>query len=149
LETASHDNEDNATDLPTPEEVTASDEARQLALVIAGAGLDAKAAGIEIIDVCSKVDYTEVLVLMSGRSARHVHAIAKGVQRDLKEKKGVAPLSVEGMTTATWILLDYNDVVIHVFQEDTRLYYDLEGLWIDANRVSIPQPKERPSSPPE
>lgn len=123
---------------------TASDEARQLALAIAGAGLDKKASGIEIIDVCGKVDYADVLVLMSGRSDRHVHAIAKGVQEDLKKNLGKVPISVEGLTAATWVLLDFNDVVVHVFQQEARLYYDLEGLWIDANRVVVPAPSSRP-----
>src|SRR5687768_737735 len=86
-----------ATEIPT-----ASEAARKLALAIAAAGLDKKAAGIEIIDVCDKVDYTQLLVLMSGRSDRHVHAIAKGVQEDLKAKHGELPLSVEGLTAATW-----------------------------------------------
>lgn len=122
---------------------SASQEARSLALAIAGAGLDKKASGIEIIDVCGKVDYAEMLVLMSGRSDRHVHAIAKGVQEDLKKKHGKVPISVEGLTAATWVLLDFNDVVVHVFQQEARLYYDLEGLWIDANRVSVPAPSSR------
>ena len=127
---------DNAT-------ITASEEARKLALAIAAAGLDKKAAGIEIIDVCGKVDYTDMLVLMSGRSDRHVNAIAKGVQEDLKVKHGLVPISVEGMTAATWVLLDFNDVVVHVFQQEARLYYDLEGLWLDASRVSVPSPPAR------
>ena len=54
-------------------------------MAVAGAGLDRKATGIEIVDVCGKVDYADLLVLMTGRSDRHVHAIAKGVQQDLKQ----------------------------------------------------------------
>ena len=119
------------------------EEARRLALAIATAGLERKAAGIEIIDVCGKVDYAELLVLMSGNSDRHVHSIAKGVQQHLKEERGVVPLSVEGLTAATWVLLDYNDVVVHVFQQDARLFYDLEGLWVDASRLAVPEPPER------
>lgn len=111
-----------------------------MALAIAAAGLDKKAQGVEIIDVTGKVDYAELLVLMTGRSDRHVHAIAKGVQRDLKEQVGSMPLSVEGLTAAHWVLLDYNDVVVHVFQQEARLFYDLEGLWIDASRVAVPSP---------
>ena len=125
----------------------ASDESRAVALAVAKAGLDKKARAIEIIDVSDKVDYAELLVLMSGRSDRHVHAIARGVQEELKKALGVVPLSVEGMTAATWVLLDFNNVVVHVFQEETRLYYDLEGLWIDAGRVSIPSPPDRSSRP--
>lgn len=127
---------------------SASEQARKLALAIVGAGLDRKASGVEILDVCGKVDYAELLVLMTGRSDRHVHAIAKGVQRDLKTEHGVVPLSIEGMTAATWVLIDYNDVVVHVFQQDARVFYDLEGLWLDAGRMNVPHPKERKSDVP-
>jgi ribosome-associated protein len=127
---------------------SASEEARSLALAVAAAGLDKKASGVEIIDICGKVDYADLLVLMTGRSDRHVHAIAKGVQQDLKEKHGSVPLSVEGMTAANWVLLDYNDVVVHVFQQEARFFYDLEGLWLDAGRMSVPNPPRSPSEPP-
>lgn len=129
----------------TPEPV-ASDEARRVATAIAASGLDKKAAGVEVIDVTGKVDYAELLVLMTGRSDRHVHAIAKGVQEDLKRDHRVAPLSVEGMASAQWVLLDFNDVVVHVFQPDTRTFYDIEGLWIDADRVAIPVPEREDAS---
>ena len=127
-------------------ELSASSEARKLAIAIAAAGFDKKASGIEIIDVTGKVDYAEVLVLMTGRSDRHVHAIAKGVQADIKKDRGIAPLSVEGLTAASWVLIDFNDVVVHVFQQNARLFYDLEGLWIDAGRISVPSPPERNKS---
>lgn len=128
----------------SPAGVSPSKEGKRLALAVAAAGLDIKASSIEIIDVCGKVDYTEFLVLMTGGSDRHVHAIAKAVQGDLKQQHGAVPLSVEGMTAATWVLLDYNDVVVHVFQQSARLFYDLEGLWMDASRVALPEPSERP-----
>ncbi len=124
--------------------VEPSDEARRLALAIAAAGLEKKASGIEIIDVTGKVDYTEFLVLMSGRGDRHVHAIAKGIESDLRTKLSAVPLSVEGLTVARWVLLDFNDVVVHVFQQEARYFYDLEGLWIDAARINVPTPSERP-----
>ena len=132
-------------DTEASETSTASDEAKRIALCVAAAGLDKKARAIEIIDVSDKVDYAELLVLMSGRSDRHVHAIARGVQEELKGKLGAKPLSVEGLPSASWVLLDYTNVVVHVFQEETRLYYDLEGLWIDASRVAIPAPPDRAS----
>jgi ribosome-associated protein len=125
------------------QELCASKEARKLAVAVAAAGLDKKASGIEIIDVTGKVDYAEVLVLMTGRSDRHVHAIAKGVQADIKKDLGTSPLSVEGLTAANWVLIDFNDVVVHVFQQEARLFYDLEGLWIDAGRIAVPAPPER------
>jgi len=128
----------------TAPKTTTPEDGKRLALVIASAGLDIKASSIEIIDVGDKVDYTEYLVLMTGRSDRHVHAIAKAVQQDLKVEHGLVPLSVEGMTAATWVLIDFNDVVVHVFQQSARLFYDLEGLWMDASRVSLPAPSVRP-----
>lgn len=121
----------------------ASDAARKLALAIAAAGFDKKASGVEILDVADKVDYAEVLVLMSGRSDRHVASIARGIVDDLKQKSGVVPLSVEGLTAGQWVLIDFNDVVVHVFQQATRYYYDLEGLWIDAARLKVPEPASR------
>lgn len=117
--------------------VEASPEVRDLALAIAAAGMDKKALGIEILDVTGKVDYADFLVVMTGRSDRHVHAIAVGLDEALRRQKH-APLSVEGLTAATWVLLDFGDVVVHVFQEDARRLYDIEGLWIDASRVPVP-----------
>jgi ribosome-associated protein len=121
----------------------ASDGARKLALAIATAGFEKKASGVEILDVAVKVDYADVLVLMSGRSDRHVSSIARGIIDELKKASGTVPLSVEGLTAGQWILIDFNDVVVHVFQQATRYYYDLEGLWIDAARLKVPEPANR------
>ncbi|MCA9625591.1 MAG: ribosome silencing factor [Myxococcales bacterium] len=134
---------DETVDDPSILELCASAEARRVALAVAAAGFDKKASGVEILDVTGKVDYAEVLVLMTGRSDRHVQAIAKGVQADMKRQHGIAPLSVEGLNSASWVLLDFNDVVVHVFQQEARLFYDLEGLWLDASRIAVPAPSER------
>ena len=122
---------------PPPPTHEASAAARELALVVATAGLEKKAIGIEILDVSGKVDYAEFLVIMTGRSDRHVHAIASGLEEALRKQK-TAPMSIEGMQAATWVLIDFGDVVVHVFQEEARRLYDIEGLWIDANRVPVP-----------
>ncbi|MGB5809349.1 MAG: ribosome silencing factor [Polyangiales bacterium] len=108
---------------------------RELALKIAEAALDKKAARIEIIDVGSKVDYTDFVVIMSGRSDRQVAAIARGIEGDLKHKHGAKCSGVEGLPQGNWVLLDFGDVVVHIFHQDTRGYYDLEALWLDADRV--------------
>ncbi len=110
------------------------DGARELAKLIAAAGLDKKAERIEIIDIGEKVDYADFLVLMSGRSDRQVRAVADGVTEMLREK-GHRPGSVEGMQQGQWVLVDYTDVIVHVFVDEARRYYDLEGLWMDATRV--------------
>jgi ribosome-associated protein len=109
-----------------------------MALHIAAAGLDKKALNVEIIDVRGKVDYADFVVLMSGRSDRQVNAIAQGVQRDLRTEHGVRCLGAEGLQQGHWALLDFGDVVVHVFHHDMRGYYDLEALWIDAARVTVP-----------
>lgn len=122
---------------------TASDSARNLAVLVAVEALEKKAVGLEILDVAGRVDYADFLVLMSGRSDRHVVALAQGIEDALK-KKGHRPISVEGLPHATWVLIDFGDVVVHVFQEDRRHLYNLEGLWMDARRIPLPA-SEQPS----
>ncbi|MEP7122025.1 MAG: ribosome silencing factor [Byssovorax sp.] len=122
-----------------------SNAARDLALALAAAGLESKAIGIEILDVTGKVDYADFLVVMTGRSDRHVYAIAMGLEEGVK-KLNLAPLSVEGLTASTWVLIDFGDVVVHVFQEEARLLYDIEGLWISAGRVPVPHEPGAPGS---
>lgn len=111
--------------------------ARETALAIAAAALERKALNVVILDVVGKVDYTDYVVVMSGRSDRQVAAIAKNVEADVKKKTGVRCLSVEGLPQASWVLMDFGDVIAHVFHEDTRGYYDLESLWVDAARVPV------------
>jgi ribosome-associated protein len=120
-----------------PREATS---ARETALAIAEAGLDKKALQVEIIDVQGKVDYADYVVVMSGRSDRQVNAIAQGIERDLRTNQGVRCLGVEGIPQGNWALMDFGDVVVHVFHEDTRGYYDLEALWIDAARLPLEEP---------
>jgi len=109
--------------------------ARETALAIAASALERKALNVVIIDVAGKVDYADFVVVMSGRSDRQVAAIAKNVEDDVKKATGARCLSREGLTQAAWVLLDFGDVIAHVFHQDTRGYYDLESLWMDAPRV--------------
>ncbi len=115
----------------------ASDEAREIAIAIAVAALEKKAHALEILDVAGKVDYADFLVLMSGKSDRQVTALAQGIE-DALRKLGKRALSVEGLPHAMWVLMDFGDVVVHVFQEDSRSLYDLDGLWMDARRIPVP-----------
>ncbi len=112
-------------------------DGRAIALAVADAGLEKKALNVEIIDVTGKVDYADFVVVMSGRSDRQVAAIARGVEDALKQQHGVRCLGVEGLPQGSWVLMDFSDVVVHVFHEDTRGYYDLESLWIDAARIEV------------
>lgn len=109
---------------------------KTVALAVVEAALEKKALNAEIIDVRGKVDYADYVVVMSGRSDRQVNAIVRGIEDHLREKHGVRAVGVEGLPRGHWALIDYGEVVVHVFHEDTRGYYDLEALWLDAARVS-------------
>lgn len=109
---------------------------KKLALAVAEAALDKKALDVEILDVSGKVDYADYLVLCSGTSDRHVAAIADSVESALRKKR-VTMLGIEGLPESQWVLMDFGDVVAHVFCGELRSYYDLEGLWIDAARVPV------------
>jgi ribosome-associated protein len=76
---------------------------------------------------------------MTGQSDRHVATIADSVDEYLS-RQGASPISVEGLPAARWVLIDAVDVVVHVFLEDARALYDLDGLWLDARRVPMPEP---------
>jgi ribosome-associated protein len=119
----------------------ASDDARALAILIATAALEKKAVSVEVLDVAGKVDYADFLVLMTGRSDRQVQAIAQGIEETLR-MHGRRAQSVEGLPHASWVLMDYSDVVVHVFQDQARSAYDLEGLWMDARRIPVPLPED-------
>ena len=93
-----------------------------------------KALDIIVLDVSGLTSLADTFIICSGRSNRQVTAIADYIRIDLK-KQGVAPLSVEGLQEGHWVLMDYGDIVIHVFYDDVRRFYDLEGLWSDAPRI--------------
>ena len=120
---------------PPKKVATKDDPARKVALAIAEAGLDKKALHVEIIDVRGKVDYADYVVVMSGRSDQQVGALARSIEEDVQRKEKVRCLGIEGLPQGSWVLMDFGDVVVHIFHEDTRGYYDLEALWVDAARV--------------
>jgi ribosome-associated protein len=122
---------------------TASDEAREIAVLVAVAAIEKKASGLEVIDVAGRVDYADFLVLMSGRSDRHVTALSSAIEEALR-KRNKRALAVEGLPHASWVLMDFGDVVVHVFQDDARAAYDIDGLWMDARRVPVPLGDSRP-----
>jgi ribosome-associated protein len=117
----------------------ASEAARETARAIAIAALDKKAVGLEILEVAGRVDYADFLVVMTGRSDRHASALAQGIEDALK-KQGLRPLAVEGLPHGSWVLMDFGDVVVHVFQDEARQLYDIEGLWLDVRRLPVPGP---------
>jgi ribosome-associated protein len=120
----------------------ASDSSRSTAAAIAAAAIEKKAVAVEILDVAGKVDYADFLVIMTGRSDRHAQALAQGIEEALRQQSR-RPVAVEGLPNGTWVLMDFGDVVVHVFQEEARQLYDIEGLWLDARRLPVPAP-DRP-----
>ena len=119
-----------------PKKKVVANPARDAALAIAHAGFDKKALQVEIIDVTGKVDYADYVVVMSASSDRQANAIAKHIDTVMSQK-GMPATSIEGLPQGAWVLLDFGDVIVHIFHEDTRGYYDLESLWYDAARVEV------------
>ena len=96
--------------------------------------LGKKASQVVLLDVAELTSVADAFLICSGRSNRQVIAIAEHVRSYLK-KQGKKPLNVEGKKEGHWVLLDYGEVIIHIFYEPLRKFYDLEGLWIDAKRI--------------
>ncbi len=109
------------------------------------AALGKKAMNLVALDVSDLTSFADVFIICSGRSNRQVNAIAEHIQVDLKKHK-IKPLSVEGMGDGHWVLLDYGHVIIHIFYDPVREFYDLEGLWVDARRIETPALKKQKRS---
>jgi ribosome-associated protein len=99
--------------------------------------LGKKAMHVVALDVRELSSIADVFIICSGRSNRQVSAIAEHIERELRRHK-IKPLSVEGTAEGHWVLMDYGHVIIHVFFDPVREFYDLEGLWSDARRIPIP-----------
>ena len=89
-----------------------------------------------MLELSGLTDIADFFVLASGASERHVKTIAGAVERDMKEK-GITPSSTEGYDEGRWVIIDYGDVVVHVFLESLREIYDLESLWIEAKKQLV------------
>ena len=106
--------------------------------------LGRKAINLVVLDVADLTSYADIFIICSGRSNRQVSAIADFIKTELKKHK-IMPLGVEGTKDGHWVLLDYGHVIIHVFFEPVREFYDLEGLWADAKRIMTPSLKKATS----
>ena len=97
---------------------------------------DKKAFDCIVLDLRKYSTITDYFMICSGRSTRQVQAIAEGIE-EMMGKKGVRPLGIEGKNEAKWVLMDYDDLIIHIFYEETRGFYDLERLWGSAPQVEL------------
>jgi ribosome-associated protein len=114
------------------------DEADSLSIVkrVVSACEEVKGKDLSVLDVRSLSDFADFFVIVSGRSDRQVQGITNRVIEELI-KSGARPMSVEGYEDGQWVLVDCGDVVVHVFYEENRKFYDLESLWMRAKRVSV------------
>jgi ribosome-associated protein len=107
----------------------------QLALAAARTADENRGRDIVILDLRELTPIFDYFVLVTGASRRQLHAISEEIDHTLEEKLGDRRLGIEGYQESRWILLDYGDVVIHIFEPETRDYYALEQLWCGAKRV--------------
>lgn len=108
-------------------------------MVAAEAAASRKALQLVAIDIRKIASFADFFLVCSGTSTRQVQAIADEVMEKLKGELGRRPLHTEGYEAGTWVLLDYGDLIVHVFTEDAREFYQLERLWRDADRVALPE----------
>ena len=121
----------------TPDEAVEekADDLEKL-MAAARAAAERKALEMVAIDIRKIASFAEYFLVCSGTSTRQVQAIADEVMEKLRDELDARPLHTEGYETATWILLDYGDLIVHVFTEETRRFYGLERLWGDAPNVT-------------
>ncbi|MBA3005264.1 MAG: ribosome silencing factor [Proteobacteria bacterium] len=108
----------------------------ELARICARVALDAKAEDLVVLDVKGISSFTDYFVIMNGRSTRHVQGLAETIEAEMRSKR-INASHAEGMQEGMWVLLDFDDVVVHIFYHEQRKFYDLEGLWHDARPVNI------------
>jgi len=116
---------------------SATESAKELALVAARAADDKQGLDIAILDVSSVLAITEVFVITSASNSRQVKTIASEVTDKVREILGRSPLHSEGAGEQQWVLLDYGDVVVHIFADEARRFYEIERLYIDVPRIAF------------
>lgn len=122
--------------LPACKEVPIT--AEELAAALVGAAVEKKAFDIAILEMANLVGYTDLFVICSARNRRQVQAIAEEARKVGKDLTGAPPRGIEGIEAARWVLVDFGPVILHIFDEPLRGFYDLDGLWGDAKRVTLP-----------
>lgn len=125
--------------------------AKKTATAIAKTALEKSAERVKVLDVRALVGYTDYVVICEAASDRQAKAIADHIETTLKAG-GERPFIVEGYDAGSWILLDYSDVIAHIFQPDVREFYDLDGLWSDAKEITgwdKPEPAPEPEAAPK
>ena len=112
------------------------------ALLLTRFALDKKACDLVVLDVHEHTSIADYFIVCSGRSDRQVQSIAQGIEENAAEE-GFKPFAVEGTQRGHWALIDFSDVIVHVFYEPVREFYDLDGLWGHAPKAKLPEPVAR------
>lgn len=112
------------------------------ALLLIGFALDRKACDLVVLDVHDHTSIADYFIVCSGRSDRQVQSIAQGIEENAADA-GIKPFAVEGTQRGHWALLDFSDVIVHIFYEPLREFYDLDGLWGHAPKAVLPDPVAR------
>jgi ribosome-associated protein len=99
---------------------------------------DKKASEMVVLDLRQVANFAEYFIIASGSNQRQVQAISDEIEEQLKKQLGSRPVRIEGYSSAEWVLMDYGDFIVHVFNKEAREFYDLERLWRDAGKVSLP-----------
>jgi ribosome-associated protein len=108
------------------------------ALLLTRFALDKKACDLVVLDVREHTSIADYFIVCSGRSDRQVQSIAQGIEEAAAEE-GLRPYAVEGTQRGHWALIDFSDVIVHVFYEPVREFYDLDGLWSHAPKAKLPE----------
>jgi ribosome-associated protein len=116
-----------------------SSDPRETALLCVRYALDRKAYDLLLMDVSQCTSLADFFLICTGRSDTQVQAIAQSIEENLR-MLGRKPRTIEGLRTGQWVLMDYGDVVVHIFLESARDFYDLERLWARAPVVTLPEP---------
>ncbi len=125
-----------ATDLTPGENDELDQELMEVAKDIAAVTWELKALNTVVIDLRGRVSYTDFVIVCTGTSERHVNALARRIDAAMSEA-GRPPMGQEGMDQGQWALLDYGDIIVHVFHQESRRDYDLERMWSEAPRLEL------------
>ena len=112
-----------------------TDDIRTWVIAAAQAADDKKAIDVLVLDVSETLTITDAFVIASATNTRLVATIAEAIEERVKAEGGPRPVAIEGLSEGSWVLMDFGGFVVHVFLEETRRYYDLERLWLDAPRI--------------
>ncbi|QDT09739.1 Ribosomal silencing factor RsfS [Planctomycetes bacterium K23_9] len=114
-----------------------TEESRKLAAAAVRVAIENNGFDVMVIDVCAQSAEFDLFVLVTGTSRRQLHAISELIDDKLEKELGDCRMGIEGYAESRWIVLDYGSVVIHLFDEETREYYDLESLWADGTPIPL------------